>query len=92
VRASTWRAGADPERVGLNPIRDIQVLCPSLTITGAGEIPDSHRWDSSLKIRFARDSPLEGVLELEYGLWKIDDGQHADKLIQRMTGLFYRNT
>jgi DNA-binding response OmpR family regulator len=28
---------------------------------GAGEIPDSHRWDSSLKISFARDSPLEGA-------------------------------
>jgi hypothetical protein len=34
-------------------------LPASLTITGAGEIADSHRWDSSLKIRFARDSPLE---------------------------------
>src|SRR6266436_377516 len=30
------------------------------TITSAGEIPDSHRWVSSLKIRFAIDSPLEG--------------------------------
>jgi len=26
---------------------------------GVGEIPDSHRWDSSPKIRFAPDSPLE---------------------------------
>ena len=34
-------------------------LPASLTITGAGEIPDSHRWDSSPKIRFAPDSLLE---------------------------------
>ena len=27
---------------------------------GVGEIPDGHRWDSPPKIRFARDSPLEG--------------------------------
>ena len=26
---------------------------------GVGEIPDSHRWDSSPKISFAPDSPLE---------------------------------
>ncbi len=36
-------------------------LPASLTITGAGEIPDSHRWDSSPKIRFAPDSLLEGT-------------------------------
>src|ERR1700730_17920594 len=46
-------------------------LPASLTITGAGEIPDSHRWDSSLKIRFARDSPLErGGFELPVPLAK----------------------
>jgi hypothetical protein len=28
--------------------------------SGVGEIPDGHRWDSSPKIRFAPDSPLEG--------------------------------
>jgi hypothetical protein len=26
-----------------------------------GDIPDGHRWDSSPKIRFAPDSPLEGT-------------------------------
>jgi hypothetical protein len=28
---------------------------------GVGEIPDSHRWDSAPKIRFAPDSTLEGT-------------------------------
>jgi|HubBroStandDraft_3_1064219.scaffolds.fasta_scaffold203647_2 hypothetical protein len=31
-----------------------------LSGAGVGEIPDGHRWDAPPKVRFARDSPLEG--------------------------------
>src|SRR5580700_6250157 len=31
-----------------------------LSGAGVGEIPDVHRWDAPPKVRFARDSPLEG--------------------------------
>src|SRR4029077_4003311 len=37
----------------------VEFLRKRRTVTG--EIPDSHRWDSSPKIRFALDAPLEGV-------------------------------
>jgi len=41
---------------------DIHQDQPELVIEAmAGEIPDSHRWDSSPKIRFAPDSLLEGA-------------------------------
>jgi class 3 adenylate cyclase len=41
---------------------------------GVGEIPDSHRWDSAPKIRFAPDSTLEGTgFEPSVPLWEMTD-------------------
>jgi hypothetical protein len=54
---------AAPDTVGRSSIAN--GLPASLTIRGAGEIPDSHRWDSSPKIRFAADLYGADVIKLK---------------------------